>query len=441
MRRAGILLHPTSLPGGKLGAPARRFIDWMAAAGVRAWQTLPLVPPGPGASPYCSVAALALDTGLVPQDAPRPSATAAAEYAERAPWARELGLFLALKAEHAGAPFWEWPAALRDRDPRALEAARARHAARIDAEILEQCRAEMAWAEVKRAANDRGIVVIGDLPIYVDLNSVDVWCRRDAFLLDSNARPLAVAGVPPDYFSETGQLWGNPLYDWDRLAASGHDFWVERLRRACALFDIVRIDHFRAFSAYWAVPPAASDARGGEWRKGPGERLFRDLERALGRLPLIAEDLGLIDDEVRALRDTLDLPGMAVLHFAFGGDAHNTYLPHNHKARSIAYTGTHDNDTTLGFWQSCGEHVRDHVRRYYGIDGSDVVWDFIRSALASVAETAIVPMQDILALPSEARMNMPGRTDGNWRWRMDAAALEEGGPQRRLAELISLYGR
>jgi 4-alpha-glucanotransferase len=439
-RAAGILLHPTSLPDGQLGADARRFVDWTKRAGLSAWQMLPLVPTGGGGSPYSSVSALGLNPALTPKDIAHPSERELDRYEQESPWASELALFLALQAAHDGAPFWLWPDALRLRERQALVAARQMHATHVHAHLVAQYRAEQAWRSLKRYANDQGVALIGDVPIYVDQNSVDVWCEPEAFLLDDKSRPLAVSGVPPDYFSETGQLWGNPLYDWNALAKNGHAFWVRRMKRAFELFDTLRIDHFRAFAAYWSVPADAPDARAGRWEKGPGAALFSDMKRALGDLPLIAEDLGTLDDEVHALRDTLALPGMAILQFAFGDDAKNPYLPHNHQKQQVVYTGTHDNDTTLGFWRSADEKTRDHVRRYFGVDGHDIVWDFIRAAFASVADLAILPMQDVLALGTEARMNTPGVADGNWGWKMRGDAFDDA-VARRLSELCTLYFR
>ena len=488
-RAAGVLLHPTSLPGpygiGDLGASARRFVDWLADAEVGVWQILPLVTPGAGWSPYATRASMAIspwlidpqalrDDGLLDDGdlaAPRfhpdrvdyPAATAwkalrlrkatarlgaghplGAELdalREAAPWVEEVGLYEAIHAAQGHRPWWEWPAELRDRDADALGAARRQLAAEVEHHVSLQLLVERQWRAVRAYAAERRVQILGDLPIYVESDSVDVWSARDGFDLLPSGRPREVAGVPPDYFSETGQLWGSPLYAWDRMAEDGYAWWVRRLRRALDQCDAVRIDHFRAFSAYWAVPADAEDARGGRWVDGPGAAFFEAMREALGGdLPIIAEDLGTLDAAVHELRDAVDLPGMEVLQFAFGEGAANAYLPHNHRRRSVAYTGTHDNDTTRGFWESAPEHIRDHIRRYYATDGHDIVWRMIRSAMSSVADLAVVPLQDVLDLDGGARMNTPGVGEGNWAWRVREAAFNPG-ISARLRDLVSLYGR
>ena len=489
-RSAGVLLHPTSLPGpfgiGDLGAGARAFVDWLALGKMTVWQVLPLVPPGAGNSPYSSSSAFAgnpwlldplalaaqglldeadieqrdfdddrVDFARVPQHKTRLAEKAArrlvqdrahplharVEATKRdAHWAHEYALYAALKARHESKPWWEWDAPLAARDAGALRAAEVALGDSVDVVVAQQVLFEEQWRALRAYAHARGVRVVGDIPIYVDLDSADVWANREQFLLDAKGRPRAVAGVPPDAFSEKGQLWGNPLYDWPKMAKDGHRFFVDRVRRVLSLTDVVRIDHFRAFAAYWEVPAGAPDARGGRWVKGPGQALFDDLRKALGDLPIIAEDLGLIDDEVLALKASAGLPGMKVLQFAFGDQADNFYLPHNHEPNSVVYTGTHDNDTTLGWWKSAPDHVKDHVRRYLARDGADVVWDFVRTAFASVAHTAIVPMQDVLSLDSDARMNMPGQGEGNWGWRVRADAFDPH-LAGRLRDLAVLYGR
>lgn len=489
-RAAGILLHPTSLPSphgiGDLGEGARRFIDWLALAGMTRWQVLPLVPVGPGFSPYATPAALAgnpllvdlrglaaagllSDDALAAPDFPLdtcdfPAVVAFKEerlaHAARAlhegrnaawktdfeaflhgrPWAREAALFLSLREARGGSPWWTWEPALRDREPTALTLAAAKIAPDVDRHLARFYFFERQWRELRAYANERGVCIIGDVPIYVDRDSVDVWSNREQFRLDAAGRPEAVAGVPPDFFSKTGQLWGNPLYAWERMAADGHRWWVERLRRALEQVDVVRLDHFRGFSAYWEVPNDAPDARPGRWVPGPGRALFDDLKARLGALPLIAEDLGVIDQDVEDLRDGLALPGMRILQFAFGEDAAHPFLPHNHAARAVAYTATHDNDTTLGWWQTTSDAIRDHVRRYLAVSGHDIVWDLIRACFSSVAELAVVPLQDVLCLDGRSRMNTPGTTEGNWRWRVRMPAFNQP-LALRLREYATLYGR
>ncbi len=488
-RTAGVLLHPTSLPGphgvGELGAEALRFIDWLADAGIRRWQVLPLVPPGAGHSPYATPAALALDPRVIdvrelvqdglldalpapPElgrdraafaasaafktpllhaattrllgDPSHPLAAPLAAFRDRSDWLAEAALFLALHAAHGGAPWWSWPAPLRDRDPAALATAARDHAAAVDHHAALQFLVARQWDRVRAYAHARGVSVIGDLPIYVDRDSVDVWAARDQFQLHPDGSPRVVAGVPPDYFSESGQLWGNPLYDWARMADDGYAFWRRRLRRTFEQVDVVRIDHFRAFAAYWEVPAGAPDARGGRWVAGPGPAFFEAMKATLGDAPIIAEDLGIVGPEVHALLDAVGFPGMRVLHFAFGGGADNAYLPHHHIENSVVYTGTHDNDTTVGWWQSAPAPVRDHVRRYLRTDGSDIADVLCRAALGSVARTAILPLQDVLGLAGDARMNVPGQADGNWGWRVRADAFNAATSQR-LRELVALYDR
>ncbi|NUQ12624.1 MAG: 4-alpha-glucanotransferase, partial [Gemmatimonadaceae bacterium] len=355
-------------------------------------------------------------------------------------WAADAALFAVLKRRRGGKAYWEWERPLRDRDPDAIAAAKKDLAAEIEEVAVTLFFFERQWAELRAYAHARGVRVIGDIPIYVDRDSCDVWSHPDLFHLDEDGVPTEVSGVPPDYFSELGQLWGNPIYRWDRMADDDYLWWRRRLARALAQTDIVRIDHFRAFAAYWSVPFGAPDARGGRWNDGPGLEFFEAIERHSGKLPLIAEDLGIIDGKVVELRDAAGLPGMRVLQFAFGGDAENTHLPHNHTVESVVYPGTHDNDTTLGFWRAAEPHVRTHIQRYLRVSGDDAAWDLIHSAFTSVGRIAIIPMQDVLSLGSEARMNNPAVTTGNWRWRL------EGDPFRsdlagRLRDLSWLYGR
>ncbi len=493
-RSAGILLHPTSLPSphgiGDLGAGARHFIDWLHAAGMTRWQILPLVPPGPGFSPYATVSSLATNLLLIDlrtlaawgllderefghprfsHDVVDPEAVShfkrplldrAAErflsapdhpllaalhadfraFRERADWLPDVALYLAIREDRESLPWWEWPEPLKARDPDAIAEERTRLGRQIQRLEALHFFFEKQWMDLHAHAAARGVRIIGDVPIYVDLDSADVWADRSIFQLDADGRPAFVAGVPPDFFSKTGQRWGNPLFDWAALARTGHAFWVRRIRRLMELVDVVRLDHFRGFSAYWAIPADAPDARAGRWEEGPGRALFDDLEAALGPVEIIAEDLGVIDDAVEALRDDLKLPGMRILQFAFGERHDHPFLPHNHRPRAVVYTATHDNDTTLGWWLGTTEVVRDHVRRYLGVSGHDIVWDFIRAALASVAGTAIIPLQDVLCLDGRSRMNTPGTSEGNWRWRVRVEAFNAPLAQR-LRGLATLYGR
>ena len=504
-RRSGILLHPTSLPGphgaGDLGAAAHRFARWLASARQRLWQVLPLGPTGYGDSPYQALSDRAGNTLLVslevlrdegwlsdadlagaPGGDPRsaelgpalawkrerlaraarrfeeraaagPSAELEAFRAREAGWLPDLALFAVLKEVHGGRAWTEWPAPLARREPAALDAARARHADAVRAEEFAQWCFHRQWQALRARCGAAGIELLGDVPIYVAHDSVEVWTRRELFRLDPSGAPTSVAGVPPDYFSASGQLWGNPLYDWDALAREGHRFWVERLRGALALVDRVRLDHFRGLEAYWEVPAGARTAQAGRWVPGPGERLFQALERELGPLPLVAENLGVITPEVEALRRRFRLPGMAILQFAFGNDPQaRSFQPHNYEPDTVAYTGTHDNDTVLGWWRGdAGESVRseEDVRREkafareylrVGPSEAEMNWVMIRTLLASVADTAVVPLQDVLGLGSEARMNTPATKSGNWRWRFGEGDLGEAHAER-LGRMCEVYGR
>jgi 4-alpha-glucanotransferase len=453
-RRAGVLLHPTSLPGagpnGTLGAEAWRFVDWLAAGGFSVWQTLPIGPVDAYGSPYCQRSTCAgfprlLDAthleslrelprgvdlgaaGVARDDAYRSFALAASAEHRSALAAfvrRErrrmlpYGLFELCSARFGAAPWWDWPAPFRDRSRGHLLELLAEAKDAFRAVVFEQYLFDLEWMALKRYANDRGVYLFGDLPFYVDQNSVDVWSNRDLFALDASGRPREVAGVPPDYFNENGQLWGNPLYDWDAMQRSGFDWWLARIEAQLERFDLVRIDHFRALESYWAVPAIAKTAREGEWRKGRGDELLTALRAKHGELPLVAEDLGIITDEVRALRDRFDLPGMVVAQFAFDGKADNPHLPANHVPRSVAYTGTHDNDTTVGWYAGLGDAGRDGVGRALHLSGSPRVPEFLIDAVYdSAAQLTVVPMQDLLGLGGESRMNTPGTVAGNWRWR------------------------
>jgi 4-alpha-glucanotransferase len=491
-RSAGLLLHPTSLPGphgvGDLGEGAFRLLQFMARAGISWWQILPLVPPGSGFSPYSTSASMAgnpmlisldilaraglLDEGDLRVEEPFPLDTVdwprvkafkmprvqkAAQallrheghgwrpgfkrFVEENSWAVDYALYSALKEHHQLRPWWEWPEGERDRQPAALAAARERAGSRVDELLVEQFFFDMQWKMLQVQCKDLTIRTIGDVPIYVDHDSVDVWVHRSAFQLNAQGMPTKVSGVPPDPFSATGQLWGNPLYDWEQLARDGYGFWVERMRRALSLTDVVRIDHFRGFAAYWEVEYGADTAMNGRWVEGPGTRLFDALRKELGdALPLIAEDLGIIDQPVRDLLEAIDAPGMKILQFAFGEDALHPYLPHNVIENSVVYPGTHDTDTIVGWWNSADERVKDHVRRYFAFDGSNIHQVILRAALMSRAHTAVFAMQDLLGLDSGARMNIPGLAEGNWGWRVRGDAFNEGLADN-LGDMIRMYDR
>jgi len=491
-RASGIILHPTSFTGsfgiGDIGPEAYRWVDFLKQAGCSLWQILPLGPTGYGDSPYQCFSAFAgnpylisptvlLDEDLLHTDdlVDRPkfaenqvdfgavipwklgvldrafnrfnnsgSQALKAELEkfkqEQAHWLDDFALFMALKESHGGAPWPTWEPPLRKRDPQALEEVRNNYQVAIQRQIFRQFLFFRQWGALKAYANQHGIKIIGDVPIFVAHDSADVWANSEHFYLDEGGNPKVVAGVPPDYFSPTGQLWGNPLYQWKIHAARGYEWWQQRLSAVLQLVDIIRLDHFRGFSAYWEVPGGEKTAEKGRWVKGPGEDFFREIEKALGDLPLIAEDLGEITPDVIELREQFHLPGMKILQFAFGGDQDDDFLPHNYPHNCVTYTGTHDNDTSWGWYRSAPETERDFCRRYLARNGSDIVWDMIRSIWGSVAMFAITPMQDLLNLETEARMNFPGRPSGNWTWRMPAGALNETLIDR-LKEFNNLFGR
>lgn len=491
-RSAGILLHPTSLPGphgvGELGREAHAWVDWLASAGQRLWQVMPLGPTGYGDSPYQCFSAFAgnpylidvaalVDAGwaderdLVPlRELPaqrvdygelipaklRLLTAAADRFAKEADarrraelddfrranqaWLPDFALFMALKEAHGGAAWSDWVPELRRRDAGALRTARERHAAAIARHEVWQLWFAEQWAQLRAHAASRDVRIVGDIPIFVAYDSADAWAHPDLFYFDRDGAPTVIAGVPPDYFSVTGQRWGNPLYRWDVMAARGYAWWIERVRHTLATVDLVRIDHFRGFAAYWEIPASEPTAVKGRWVRGPGQALFDALREALGELPVIAEDLGVITPDVEALRDANGLPGMKVLQFAFGADASDPYLPHNYPHHCVVYTGTHDNDTTLGWYAKAPEVERDLVRRYLARDDANLAWDLVRLAQASVADMAIAPLQDALGLGSEARMNTPGTASGNWSWRFRWEDVPYWlAPQLR--EMADLYGR
>jgi len=482
-RIAGILLHPTSLPGeGGLGPEAYRFVDFLAAAGCSAWQMLPPGPVGPGNSPYASRSAFAGEPLLIslemlardglldprtdfwPPSAPlhrmdfealrqhrepllryacagfleRGGRDALDDMFSRHAWLASYVRFSALR-ELSEQPWWEWPDRFREETGVPTERGTSLRD-EIDFQAFLQFCIERQWRELRRYAHERGIALYGDVPIFVDIDSADVWARKEFFELDDDGRPRAVAGVPPDAFSATGQRWGNPLYNWNALRDDGYSWWIERMRRTFTMFDAVRIDHFRGFESAWEIPAYAEHALEGRWVPGPGRALFDALGAAIGELPIIVEDLGMITPEVRALRESLGYPGMAVLHFAFTTDDSNEYLPHNHRKNQVVFTGTHDNDTTRGWYQHAPEWEREWVRRYLSIDGEYIADDLVRCAYRSIANTALIPMQDVLALGSEGRMNVPGTAHGNWGWRFSWDQLWPGRTEW-LAQLASDTGR
>jgi 4-alpha-glucanotransferase len=357
---------------------------------------------------------------------------------EQGSWLPDWALFAALRKSSAGAPWWSWGAALARREPSAVDRARQELSAEIAFQVYAQFLFFRQWERVKREAGKRGIAVMGDAPIYVLQDSADVWANRELFQLDADGRPAAVSGVPPDHFSPTGQLWGNPLYRWDRMEEDGFAWWIARLRANLRLCDLLRIDHFRAFAAFWSVPASETTALNGRWVEAPGEKLFAAAREALGRLPIVAEDLGVITPDVDALLAKVGVPGMKVLQFAFA-EPDSTYLPHRHVPNAVVYTGTHDNDTARGWFARLSHEERQRVTDYLGGDGNRIEWDLIRAAFASVCDRAIVPLQDVLGLGSEARMNNPAAPGGNWSWRATADAFgpELAGRVRRLAELTA----
>jgi 4-alpha-glucanotransferase len=359
---------------------------------------------------------------------------------KHAAWLEDYALFMALSEANQGRAWCDWDSKLAARNPQSLAAASAQHAVRIAFWKFCQWLFFRQWEKLRKYANDRGISIIGDMPIFVAHNSAEAWVRPELFELNKQGRPTKVAGVPPDYFSETGQFWGNPLYRWKNHEAENFAWWIERVRNAFELVDILRIDHFRGFVDYWEIPASELTAVNGRWVLAPGEGLFNAIKEALGALPIIAEDLGTVNPNVELLRKKFQFPGMAILQFAWGALGEKRFLPHNYGNDTVVYTGTHDNDTTLGWWNSATEAERHHLREYFATDGRTANWDLIRAAYASVADTAIIPMQDILALPAEHRMNYPGRSEGYWTWRFmwsDAQANTTS----RLKHMIQLYGR
>lgn len=488
-RASGILFHPTSLPGrygiGTFNASAYAFVDFLAAAGQSIWQVLPLGPTSYGDSPYQSLSTYAgnpylisvealVDDGLMssevlhnvpefPEDkvdyealynwkmpllrkaAEHHLKTKSAEFAkfckEEASWLDDYALFVAIKSEtnHAAWNTWEMP--LRRREPEALAEARKRLSDAVQTEKILQWWFFRQFRYLKAYANQKGVRLFGDIPIFVAQDSADAWCHPDIFHFDKDLQPKVVAGVPPDYFAVTGQLWGNPLYNWTALKKSGYQWWIDRVRHSFRLFDLLRIDHFRGFAAYWEVKAGAETAVDGRWVPGPGKALFEAIEAALGKLDIIAEDLGDITPDVIALRDGLKLPGMKIVQFGFGSDAGNPFLVHNYTENFVVYTGTHDNDTVRGWYEkSANPNEKEMFTEYFGQTSEPASQVMMRAAMQSVAKIAITPLQDVLDAGGEARMNFPGQAGGNWQWRLKPNELGET-HKERLLSWTRLYGR
>jgi 4-alpha-glucanotransferase len=440
-RRAGVLLHLGSLDRA-LGRGGRAFIDWLAEAGFSVWQILPAGPTGPDGSPYWVRSDFAGNAAFLDRD--ELTATVPAEYAaflvETEQWLDDYALFEVLSGAHSGAPWWTWPVELRDRDRSALDRVTQALASELQRVKREQFAFFVQWRRLREHARLRGVRILGDLPFYIAPHSAATWAHREQFQLETHGRPAAVAGVPPDYFSQTGQLWGNPLYDWQAMRRDNFAYWRARVLEQLERVDLLRIDHFRALAAHWAVPADAPDARGGAWHMTPGEDLLRLLMDDIGDLPILAEDLGVITDDVVALRKGFGLPGMRVLQFAFSGDGDNPHLPHMHEHDSVIYTGTHDNDTTLGWYSSLDEQTRRRVDSMLRVAPGSMPEALIREALGSVGQLAVIPAQDLLGLGSEARLNTPGTVHGNWRWTLPTVALTAE-RARHFALLNGMYGR
>lgn len=479
-RRAGVLLHLTSLPSqhpdrcGNLGPEAHRFLAFLAASGFSVWQMLPTGPTHSDRSPYQALSVHAGNSELISLElllqrgwlhvdelnlSHAEALAAAAQHFARAlqtdtavqsefkkfcganaDWLDDYALFIAVREARDNRAWLEWETPLRRRHTDALAAARSAHTERIAAIQFEQFTFFKQWQALRVEAQRLGIALFGDLPIFVAHDSADVWARQDLFLLDDDGRPLTVAGVPPDYFSETGQRWGNPHYDWARMQADNFSWWLGRVRSQLRYFDLIRIDHFRGFEAYWEIPAAAQTAIEGRWVKAPGEALLQAFFRAFPQLPLVAENLGVITVEVEALRQQFQLPGMLILQFAFDGSRDNPYVPHRHTPLAVVYTGTHDNDTTLGWYHQLDPEARNRVHDYLGQPHENMPRPLMRAALASVANLAILPMQDLLELDSAHRMNIPGTGEGNWRWQFDWAQIPDD-LSGRLYHWLALYGR
>lgn len=498
-RRAGILLHPTSFRGphgiGDLGEETFCFLDWLHEAGCSVWQVLPLVPPGrkgnEDGSPYAgqdancgntlliSLEELVKDGLLMKEELPKPVdadrvdfSTVAdikdpliAKAAERlilsegelknhfedfrrdpeiSNWLEDSAYFAAIDETLNTISWYDWPEPLKNRHLSALEEIYQSKRDFINIFIAQQFLFQRQWQKVRNYAQMKGIKIMGDMPIYVGYHSADVWANKKHFLLNKSGFPLLVSGVPPDAFSETGQLWGSPLYDWKAMERDRFSWWIRRIQRAQNIYDEFRIDHFRGFAGYWAVPSEAKFAMDGQWKMGPGKSLFDAIFRAVGKINIIAEDLGVITEDVIQLRKYIRAPGMAVLQFGFGSDADNPHLPHNHEQNEVVYTGTHDNDTTRGWWDILEQEEKSNVLKYVTVTGEDdISWALIQAALSSVAQTAIIPMQDVLGLGNSARMNIPATQSGNWGWRLPSSMSFDDleSEAKKLRDLLSIYGR
>ena len=492
-RASGILLHPTSLPGkysiGDLGDEAYKFVDFLAHAKQTYWQILPLGPTGYGDSPYQSFSAFAGNTNLIAPEKLVEDGFLTFEEINRKPnfpegkvdfgklydwknwilslayesfstattskdlrgefeifcqkeaaWLDDYALFRAIKKSQHEKPWLEWDEPLRLRDENALSQAKKNLREDIEAQRFQQWLFFRQWLKLKNYCKEKNVKIVGDVPIFISLDSSDAWCNPSQFKLDEQNRPLVVAGVPPDYFSKTGQLWGNPIYNWDNMRRDNFSWWTRRVNHTLKQVDIVRVDHFRGFAAVWEVPGGDKTAVNGNWINVPGKELFDALKNAIGDLSFWAEDLGVITPDVENLRDSFAFPGMRILQYAFGGDPKNNYLPHNYIENCVAYTGTHDNDTTVGWFKLANPAEREFCLNYLNSKGEEIHWDFIRAIWESVADTAIVPMQDLLGLGNEARMNLPASKSGNWYWRCkDSDFSHEIG--EKLRDLTEIYGR
>ena len=491
-RSAGILLHPSSLPGpygiGDIGPEAIKWIDFLADTGFGLWQVLPLGPTGYGDSPYQCFSAFAGNPYLISPEAlltenllhsddlvdHPPFLPGSIDFGAIIPWKLgvldrayirfknissskvrnqydefikknenwldDFALFMALKEAHGGGSWVDWPVPLRCRHPIALEEAKRTYSEAINRQKFIQFLFFKQWSLLREHAASKNILIIGDIPIFVAHDSAEVWANPDLFYLDEDGNPSLVAGVPPDYFSKTGQLWGNPLYRWGIHAENGYQWWLDRICAVLKMVDIVRLDHFRGFSGYWEVPAGEETAEHGRWVPGPGRDFLKTISDHLGDLPIIAEDLGEITPDVFELRDQFNLPGMKIIQFGFTGDPDEAFLPHNHVKNCVVYTGTHDNDTSQGWYFRVSERERDFCRRYLNSDGNDIAWDMIRAAWSSVAVFSLTPMQDILDLGNEARMNYPGNPSGNWTWRLHGGEFTNE-LRARIREMNFLYGR